>query len=255
MATTHKKLIGTAVAGALALAVLAQSSVNHADAQTGRIRLEPPLVTLYNKQISNDEIFYIGGEALVPEATVIIYLQGEGGATRSYEVTTDARGAWFYSIPEFLSRGRYTLWTQLKTNEILSPPGPQLNIDVMTTALQLGKKRFGYEGMYLIAALGFLAALLIIIAFAAMHFRAHRKKSQRLAKEIAEAETSIRRGFAVLRRDIFAELEAFRQVKKPDDMTPQDREREAKILQDLQWVENYIGKEIWDIEHLEKTNP
>lgn len=210
-----------------------------------RATLEPPLVTLWNKQVSNDEIFYIGGQAAVPEATVIIYIQSEDGSILSREVKTDGRGAWFYSHPEFLTRGRYTIWTQLKVDELLSPPSPQLNIDVIATALQLGRSRVSYEGLYLIFASGLFAVVLSLFGFVIWHFRQHRAKSGHLEKEIAEAEQAVKRGFAVLRRDIMAELET---IKKSKKLTGEEKTREEKLLRDLQLVEQYIGKEVWDIE-------
>ncbi|MFN7088746.1 MAG: hypothetical protein ACK4NX_02955 [Candidatus Paceibacteria bacterium] len=216
-----------------------------------RAVLEPPLVTLYNKEVSNDEIFYIGGRVTVPESTVIVYIQSEDGSILSREVKTDAQGIWFYSHPEFLSKGRYTIWTQLKSGELLSPPSPQINIDVITTAIQIGKRRLSYEGMYGLTALALLLLVLALAVFNIWHFKEHHKKSKRLAKEIAEAENSVKRGFAVLKRDIMAELEIIRKAKKPEEFTQEEKDRENKLLKDLELVESYIGKEIYDIEEVE----
>jgi hypothetical protein len=91
---------------------------------------------------------------------------------------------------------------------------------------------------------------LSLIIFVGWHFKHHRAKSRKLEKEIAEAEAAVKRGFAILKRDIMAELEIIHQAKI---LTHEEQAKEAKLLRDLQFVENYIGKEIWDIERLERA--
>lgn len=70
-------------------------------------------------------------------------------------------------------------------------------------------------------------------------------------KEIREAEESVRRGFAVLRRDIQAELAAVNKVKISGQFSPEEERFATQLLKDLEEVENYIGKEIWDVEKVD----
>src|SRR5581483_8402561 len=77
--------------------------------------VEPPVVSLFPKEISNDEIFYIGGRAVTPNAQVLIYIQNlDTGSTVGQTVISEKTGAWFYSFPEFLKPGKDSIWTQLK---------------------------------------------------------------------------------------------------------------------------------------------
>jgi hypothetical protein len=70
-------------------------------------------------------------------------------------------------------------------------------------------------------------------------------------KEIHEAEESIRRGFAVLRRDVQAELAVVGKIKLTKELSQEEKQRESELLRDLDWVERMIGKEVWDVEQRE----
>ena len=66
-------------------------------------------------------------------------------------------------------------------------------------------------------------------------------------KELLVAVESILRGFAVLRRDIEAELEVIKKAKLGKELSAEEKKREEELLRDLNWAERYIGKEIWDV--------
>ena len=74
------------------------------------------------------------------------------------------------------------------------------------------------------------------------------------AKEMREAEESIRRGFAVLRRDIEAELGVVKKAKMDKDLSAEEKQKEAQLMKDLDWVQRYIGKEVWDVERATGDN-
>ncbi len=213
---------------------------------------KPPIITLFPQLISNDEILYIGGEANVPNATVLIYLEETGtNATIEKTVPTDKDGKWFYSFPEFLDSGRYIAWAQLKVGEALSPPSSQAAITVAPTAFQIGKNRLSAQDLYLILTIIFLVAFLGLLAFIVYHAYHARRKNRRLREEIKRAEESVRRGFSVLRRDIEEELATVHRAKLAKGLSEEEKMREEKLLKDLEMVTSYIGKEIWEIEKAE----
>lgn len=218
-------------------------------AQDARLPIEPPIVTLFPASVSNDEILYIGGRSGAPGAEVIIYIQNEqGGETLSHTAKTDKNGEWFYSLPEFLDPGKYVVWTQLKFGEELSPPSSKLDLEVARTAVQFGEKRISYENLYLVFLLILIVALLAALVFVLYHSYHHRIKKMKLMKEIKEAEESIRRGFLLLRKDIESELALVRRAKMTKELAVEEKMREEKLLKDLEWVNDYIGKEVWEVE-------
>lgn len=216
------------------------------------VEVSPPIITTVSRDISNNEIFYIGGKIDTASTTVIIYLQNTAtNETISEVVVSDKRGEWFYRHDTFLNSGNYLLWVQSKFGQAVSPPSPQVQIKVHTTALQIGASRFSVESIYaglLLVALLILVALVIYII---AHATQAKKHLAQVMKEIREAEESVRRGFAVLRRDIQAELEILHNLKKSKELTSEEVAKEAQLMKDLDDVEKYIGKEIWDIERVE----
>ncbi len=212
----------------------------------------PPNITTISRSISNEEIFYLGGKTEIPNSTVIVYIQGlMNGGTISKTVNSDKKGDWFYRHDTFLTSGDYRIWTQNKLGELTSPPSPQLQITVRPTALQFGSSRISYETLYFIVAALLFLIVLLLGAYVIYHFYHGRKKRQLFMKEIKEAEESINRGFAVLKRDIEAELEIIRKAKLNKKLSQEEQQLENQLLEDLESTQKYISKEIWDVERAE----
>jgi hypothetical protein len=214
------------------------------------VDLSPPFITSISRDISDEDIFYAGGKVDISGAEVIIYLQNlRTGETESHVVTADRKGDWFYRHGTFLGSGNYLLWSQTRFGDAVSPPGPQVQLAVLPTAIQFGASRLSYETLYLILLLLFLAATAGLTGYVVYHGLHAREKKILMEKEIREAEESIRRGFAVLRRDIEAELAVIKKAKLKSNLGDEERTREVQLLKDLEWAEKYIGKEVWDVDH------
>jgi len=180
---------------------------------------------------------------------VIITLQRiESGESYTYTIKTDKNGEWFYSFGQFLTPGSYELWTQLKVGEELSVPSAQLKLAVAPTALQIGQTRISFERLYGILLIIFLLGFLILLTLVAYHHRRLRNAKARLSEEIHEAEESVRRGFAVLRKDIQSELALVHHMKASRELSLEEKLQEEKLIKDREWANAYIGKEVWDIE-------
>lgn len=224
-------------------------------AQAQDIKINPPLITTISENFSNKEIFYIGGKTDAAEMKVIIYLQDlNDGTTISETTISDKLGDWFYSHDTFLASGSYLLWVQSGIGDILSPPSPQVQMTVSPTAIQFGSSRLSYETVYLLILIVVFLILLGLIVYTIYHAYHGRKKHRLLMKEVREAEESVRRGFAVLRRDIEAELVVIKKVKLSKEISAEEKEKEEQLLKDLTDVEKYISKEVWDIEIAERSN-
>lgn len=237
---------------ALLLGIIATLWLFEPAAAQQQIELAPPFVSTISRDISNDEIFYIGGKTDTGNIDVIIYLQNlRTGETTSHMVTSDKTGNWFYRHSSFLSSGNYLLWAQSKISDQTSPPSPQIQMTVRPTAIQFGASRISTELLYLIFVIILLGAVLALGAYIAFHSVHARRKHRVFLKEIHEAEESVKRGFAILRRDIEAELALIKKAKLKASLTKEKREKEDQLLKDLTSIERYIGKEIWDIEKAE----
>jgi len=215
-------------------------------------RFSPPVITTVSKDIFSDEIFYVGGRTATPEATIILYMQRlSGGETTSRSVAADINGDWFYRNSDFLEPGGYLVWAQTQRGEEMSPPSPQITMSVASHAIQLGTSRFSYEAIYF-AAMVLLGLMVLILAGAIWyHYHNGKRKYRAYQAEKQKIEEVIRRGFALLRRDIEGEAKLLHHTKRGRELNQQEAEREKQILKDLAVVKQHIGKELWELEKLE----
>lgn len=212
------------------------------------VKFAPPIITLAPQDLGNDELWYIGGNASVPDSEIIILLQNESGGTFSFLARADNQGQWFYAHDNFLKEGKYKAWAQMKIGDAVSSPSPEVAFDILSTAFRIGNIRISYADFYLALALLLLAILAALSAFFAYHFRHYYQKNSRLRKETREAEEEARRGFTLLRQDIREEIDFIGKIKKSRSLNGDERFREEKLFKDLNLIENQIMKEIEDIE-------
>lgn len=230
-------------------ALLAGHPVRAAISAGTPAELSPPIIELIPEEITNKDILYVGGTSDVPGSVVRIFIQSlTSGETLRQEVTAEKNGKWFYTFPTFLTSGKYVLWTQGQIGNLESPPSPQFALTVSPTAIQLGASRLSYELIYLVTAILLAIALLVQVWFALYYRKAIRTKREKLLAETRHAEESIRRGFALLRRDIEMEFAAVQKMKASSELPAEEKQREEKILQDMETVKRYIGEEVWEIE-------
>lgn len=237
---------------AMLLLIFAATVLIHAPALAQRVEQSPPLISTVSKDISNEEIFYVGGKTDAANIEVIIYLQNlQSGETLSQTVTSDKNGDWFYRHNTFLTSGNYLLWAQSKIGEQVSPPTPQVQMTVKPTAIQFGASRISTEFLYLISVIVLFLIVAGLLGYIIFHGVQGRKKHRLFLAEVKEAEESVRRGFAIIRRDVEAELAVVRKAKLKGSLSEEERIKEEQLLKDLASVEQYVGKEIWDIEETE----
>lgn len=215
--------------------------------------LSPPLLQTVSSEITNQDIFYAGGFTELSNVEVLLYLQNTNtGETLNFSVNSDKKGEWFYTHSGFLVSGNYLIWAQTKVGKELSAPSPQQTIFVRQTALQFGGNRISHELIYLILTVIFLLATLGLLLYLVFHAYHARKKHKMLIEKIRQAEESIKRGFALVRKDIESELQLLNKVKLSKELSQQEKIREAQLMKDLSDTENYVSQEIWQMEKIEQ---
>ena len=243
----YGKLIVLIAIGSLTLAAFATDTVF-----AQRPEFSPPVVTNFSRNIANDEIFYVGGVTELPGTEVILYIQNKGtGELRSQSTVSNERGEWFYRHDTFFSPGEYLLWTQSRRAEEVSAPSAQTQFSVSRSAFEIGATKVSYEVVALIVSILLVTLLIVAGSYMVLHARRVRRKHKEFQKEIREAEESIRRGFAVLKRDIQAELAIVKRAGLGKELSKEQHVQEEQLLKDLAWAESYIGKEVWDIAETE----
>lgn len=250
----YQEKYGKAVSVLVLMVVLLGSFAQSVRAQSPVEVFAPPVITTVSKDIFSDEIFYVGGNTAEPNAEIILYVQRmQDGQTTSHRLAADNRGAWFYRHNSFIQPGNYLLWAQTQREEEVSPPSPQVMMTVAAHAIQVGSSRFTYEAIYFIAML-LLAAVVIILSIAIWyHYHHGKRKHAKFLEEKAKIEESIRRGFALLRRDIEEEVALVRAATAGGgSLAPEQKRREEQLLRDLEAVRRHIGEEVWELQKLEQ---
>jgi hypothetical protein len=251
----YRAKYGRLAAIALLLCASMLTGGPHAYAQDEAVKsdvFEAPMFTTISKQITNEEIFYIGGKAGSANAEVILYVQNvQTAETLSETIKSDKNGDWFYRHDSFLATGQYVLWAQARSGNQLSPPSPQTTIEVEETAIQFGATRISYATLYLILLVLALVVLAGLIWYIIYHASQGRRKHALMQKEITDVHESLSRGFAVFNRDIQAELEIIKKAKLSQKLSQEEHEREEQLLKDLDNIQQYIKREVWDVERLE----
>lgn len=214
--------------------------------------LPPPLITTISENISNEDIFYIGGRSVSTGGNIVLYLQNiHNGEIFTELITVDEKNEWFYRHDTFLSSGDYRLWVQQELGGQVSPPSAQVTIAVRATAIQIGASRLSLETIYLLISAVFSVVIVFLIGYISFHLYHGRRLRTRLMKEVHEAEDVLRHNFMILRRDIQSELVLVQQAKLRGALAEKEKQAERQLLEDLEQVERHIGKEIMDIEQLE----
>ncbi len=214
--------------------------------------LNPPIITSLSENISNDEIFYIGGKTEEAKRDVYIYLQSKTNRElQSFHVVSDGKGDWFYRHNGFLGAGDYIIWTQVGRDGNLSPPSGQKEIKVEKKALQLGASRLSMELIFSSVSV-LLLAIIILLAFILFLSRKKLKeKVQKMDKEVSEVDQAIKSGFAVLRRDLQTELDFIKKLKLNKALSREELNLEKQLMEDFEKVKQNINKELLDVEKLD----
>jgi cbb3-type cytochrome oxidase subunit 3 len=126
-------------------------------------------------------------------------------------------------------------------------------MNVARAAIVFGVTRVSYESLYLAVVSILVLVVVGLLILMLYHAVRAKRKHKVVLKEVNEAQEALRRGFAVLRRDIEREIEMLKRDRVSKDPTQEERSREEELRRDLKDIEDRIGREIWDIEKLEMS--
>lgn len=213
--------------------------------------IESPLITTISENISNNEIFYIGGKAKNNGQEISIYIKNERtGETFNENVSVDKNGEWFYRHDAFLSEGKYIMWAQSKIGDQVSPPSPQVEMNINKTALQFGSSRISYETLLSTVIIALFVVIIVLIFYAILFVRRIHKKEKVFKKEVREVEEALHKGFIILHREISKELNLLQKKSDKKNISSDEKNYRKHLMDDLEKIEQYIEKEIIDVKKL-----
>lgn len=209
----------------------------------------PPQIFEPSKQLRSGENLEIKGETVYPQAKVVIFIQKDGEEPNIYQIITDQDGKFTYIFEEALQSGNYKLWAHVTDEKgTQSNPSEKISINVESREFL----RAGTRTIFLavITMFGvFIIALLIILWHGEHKFSLLRK---RLGKEVREAESALHKAFNLLKKGIREEIKTLERAKTKRELTAEEEKIIRRFKKDLDAAERFVGKEIKDIEKMNK---
>ena len=200
--------------------------------------LKSPIITSIPKIINRKDELIIRGTSFYPQVTIKIYISKEGEDTIEASVQTDDESNWSYFYKDELEKGMYEVWAKL-----IDDRGAQ-SLDSTKYFLSVASlsiiDRFG---------LWIIIILLIIIALLISYIMYQRKEfneeKRRIMRETAEVKTKLAKIFFALREEL---EELVQMADKKPGFSEAERKVKEKLEESLDISEEFISKEVTDVE-------
>ena len=205
--------------------------------------IEAPLITDFSQTFQIGDILNIKGTSEYSGATVTVFVKKEGEEAITDNIKTDSEGNWLYIHSKSLEKGTYQIWAEITDERgAKSNPTEKITISAALPAL-LKFGRIAIDYLSIIVTLIALIIVLIGIGFYSWHrVSVSRRKLRKETKEVAQ---SVAKAFRALREEVQEQIEYL--DKKPG-LTKGEKKVREKLQEALNISEEFIGKEIKDIE-------
>ena len=200
--------------------------------------LKSPIITSIPKVINKKEELIIRGTSFYPQVTIKIYISKEEDDLIEASVKTDDEGNWSYFHKDELEKGMYEVWAKLIDDRgAQSLDSTKYLLSVVSLSII---DRFG---------LWIIIILLIIIALLVSYIMYQRKEfneeKTRIMRETAEVKTKLSKIFAALREEL---EELVQMADKKPGFSEAERKVKEKLEESLDISEEFISKEVTDVE-------
>jgi len=201
-----------------------------------------PKITKIPKNLNIGDALKIEGIAL-PEITVRIFIQKIGKEAILEKVKSDVLGKWILVYEKVLEKGNYEIWAQAEDKRgALSKETEKYPLEVgLPPFLKFGKMAIDYLTI-IITLIVLIVGAIAVIFYIWYRISLWRKKIRKETKEVAQ---SVARAFRALKEEIQEQIEYL--DGKPG-LTEGEKRVRDKLQEALNVSEEFIGKEIVDIE-------
>ena len=217
-------------------------NVSSASTEFEILPIQAPKITGVPISIKLGEPLKIEGEAL-PELTVRVYLQKEGEEPFFEKVQPDSEGKFKFTYEKALTKGDYLIWAQAENEKgALSNPTQKYSCEVgLPPFLKIGKIAVDYLSI-MITLIVLIVGAIAIIFYSWYRISLWRK---RVRKESGEVKESVAKAFKALHEEVEEQIEYL--DGKPG-LNKEERRVRDKLKEALDISEEFVGKEIKDIE-------
>ena len=203
--------------------------------------IETPIITKHPKRLNVGEKLTLEGKSL-PEVTILVFIQEKGKKPTTEETNSNEEGNWaFTSKP--LEKGEYEAWVQAKDKRgALSLPSEKVSFEIgLPPFLKFGKIAIDYASI-MTTLIVLIVGAVVVIFYTWYRISLWRKRMKAETKEVAQAVLA---AFKALREEVEEQIEYL--DGKPG-LTKSEREVRNKLKETLDVSEQFIGKELKDVE-------
>lgn len=200
--------------------------------------LKSPIITSIPKIINKRDELIIQGESYYKQTTVKLYIAAEGKDPTEYEVKTDDAGNWSYFHNRKMDEGVYEIWAK-----VIDDRGAE--------SLDSGKNILSVIPLSIIQTYGiFIILFLIMVIILLVIFIIYQRttfisEKMRIKRETDEVQRKLSKIFAALREEVDELIEL---ADKKPGLSESERSVKEKLQESLDISEEFIGKEVEDIE-------
>ncbi|MCK4539732.1 hypothetical protein KAU09_01095 [Candidatus Parcubacteria bacterium] len=200
--------------------------------------LKAPIITSIPKIINKKDELIIRGTSFYPQVTIKIYIGKEGEDPIEASVKTDDESNWSYFHKDELEKGMYEVRAKLIDDRgAQSLDSTKYFLSVVSLSII---DRFG---------LWIIIILLIIIALLVLYIMYQRKEfndeKTRIMRETAEVKIKLAKIFFALREELD---ELLQMADKKPGFSEAERKVKEKLEESLDISEEFISKEVTDVE-------
>ncbi|MBD3248151.1 hypothetical protein GF382_02575 [Candidatus Falkowbacteria bacterium] len=223
--------------------VRAYDRANNVTSATVSFKVETiaaPEIKDYTAEISPGDKFFISGTAL-PDVSVEVYTEKEGGEFTTHRVEVDKDGNWFLVVDEKLADGRYTAWAKaINANGLHSQDSPRVSFLVSAPIFaQIGSFVINYFTV-LVSLLFMVVLIAILVVYLAVFIR------KKLKKETLEIEQVLEKNLSNTKKLIEMEINSTKMTKASKDGLKKEIDRK------IDDAKEGILKEVKDVEKILK---
>jgi hypothetical protein len=200
--------------------------------------LRAPIISSIPKLISKSEDLVIQGTSFYPNVTVKIYIAGSKNDPEEFSTKTDDSGNWSYFHNSRLTKGNYDIWAK-----VIDDRGAQ--------SLNSAKNLLTLQAPSLIEKFGIWITLLLLLIITTLTVYLYYLKKKffeektRIKNETTEVKMKLSKIFAALREEVD---ELMQMADKRPGLSESERRVKEKLQESLDISEEFINKEVEDVE-------
>lgn len=210
--------------------------------------LDPPLVSDYTREATKPDPVYVWGYTKYSEAVLYAVVTDGSGHERDYKIEdVRANGEFTWALSD-LGSGDYGVELY-----VVAPDGAQSYRSNKVYVHINPERMYGMDSkMLLIGILLLLLLLLILLYFLVRIYRKFDTLGKKIGKEVGDVEHSLSHGRTILEKDIAEKVAAIKKKRTNHTLSDTEKDLVATIQTDLHDLEQYLRKEIDDIDDLLK---